>query len=132
MKRKIKARIKLNRERDNISYGYLEIKTDLFNPLIPALGKLLLAHTAVTRYVKNHEHVIDKGRIKPETYHHIIPIKPMIYNIKKHTLGMILFSENRTKYSIIINFFLYKPMSNTDLLVWFSLVISEESQAEGG
>ena len=72
MKRQLKKKIKRNRERDEISYLYLEIKTDLFNPLIPAPGKLLLTHTAITRYVENHKHVIDEGRIKPETYHHFV------------------------------------------------------------
>ena len=112
-KNKNKKQIKLNRERGEISHWY-QIKTDPFDPLIPAPGKLLLAHTAITGYVENHEHVIDEGRIKPTIYHHQIGAESTINKLKIQTWIVILFSDKKDKNSNSKLVF-HKPMTPTYL-----------------
>ena len=42
-------------------------KFHLFDPAVPAEDELLFAHAAVSGHVEDHEEVIDKGGVHPET-----------------------------------------------------------------
>ena len=42
-------------------------KFHLFDPAVPAEDELLFAHAAVSGHVEDHEEVVDKGGVHPET-----------------------------------------------------------------